>query len=143
MLSTVMSDPQSWNRYSYALNNPLRYIDPSGECWVAAPSGVGSYDGQNQAPPGQTCADAVATNNGKGVTVYGSNGASDITKYAANGSNVVNVGALSGHHDANFESVQTPGREENYLGSSQAAALFNVAFAYQPVVKVEKHLLSM
>jgi RHS repeat-associated protein len=27
------SNPQSWNRYTYVLNNPLRYIDPSGlEC---------------------------------------------------------------------------------------------------------------
>jgi RHS repeat-associated protein len=26
--------PQSWNRYSYALNNPLVYTDPSGEGWV-------------------------------------------------------------------------------------------------------------
>jgi hypothetical protein len=26
--------PQSWNRYSYTLNNPLLYIDPNGELWV-------------------------------------------------------------------------------------------------------------
>jgi hypothetical protein len=25
-----MANPQSWNRYSYALNNPLAYVDPDG-----------------------------------------------------------------------------------------------------------------
>jgi RHS repeat-associated protein len=28
--SGTVSDPQSWNRYSYALNNPLKYTDPTG-----------------------------------------------------------------------------------------------------------------
>jgi hypothetical protein len=28
------SDPQTLNRYSYTRNNPLRYVDPSGHCFV-------------------------------------------------------------------------------------------------------------
>lgn len=32
--SAKVDDPQSWNRYAYARNNPLRYIDPDGLLWA-------------------------------------------------------------------------------------------------------------
>ena len=35
------SDPQSWNRYAYARNNPLKYVDPSGLAYMICGAGDG------------------------------------------------------------------------------------------------------
>jgi hypothetical protein len=40
-----VGDPQSWNEYAYARNNPLRYVDPNGE--NATVSTSCSTDAQN------------------------------------------------------------------------------------------------
>jgi RHS repeat-associated protein len=29
-IGAALADPQRWNRYAYAMNNPLRYVDPDG-----------------------------------------------------------------------------------------------------------------
>lgn len=36
MASAKVWDPQTWNRYAYTLNNPLRYVDPTGMKEVTA-----------------------------------------------------------------------------------------------------------
>jgi RHS repeat-associated protein len=52
MESAQMSQPQSWNRYSYVLNNPLTMIDPDGMGWVEIGGSIGwdkDVDSQDEA----------------------------------------------------------------------------------------------
>jgi hypothetical protein len=42
------ADPQSWNRYSYGLNNHVRYADPTGHSPIDGPCG---YQGQDCSSP--------------------------------------------------------------------------------------------
>jgi RHS repeat-associated protein len=56
------ADPQSWNLYSYARNNPLRYGDPTGRA-------VCSY-GSGSAPDGGPATTEKACTEGGGTWVY-------------------------------------------------------------------------
>lgn len=41
MSSAKLLMPQSWNRYTYCINNPLKYIDPNGLDWWVLNGGDG------------------------------------------------------------------------------------------------------
>ena len=57
--SARLGDPQSWNRYTYVINNPLRLVDPSGMSYLVGGSGAADpfikeyrFDGFEQSPDG-------------------------------------------------------------------------------------------
>ncbi len=59
-------DPQQWNRYGYARNNPLTFIDPDGLTARAAPGEPGGF----------SCADILAINANDSLCAKGGGGTS-------------------------------------------------------------------
>ena len=128
MDSVALRNPQTWNRYAYTVNNPLRFIDPTGMCWVAAPSGVGTYDWMDRGNQGQTCYNAIATSNGSTLTMYGSNDAKDITKLTGNDHGMIDLQDISAQHDAGIDVKEG---EYTYVNAGTGADLFNFLQDYQ------------
>ena len=90
-----ITDPQSWNKYSYTRNNPLRYTDPDGEdwkdIWAGAVNAFGSDNllgagralgGNSDFRQGQAIGDAAATITGTAEALFGG-GEAIITSPAA------------------------------------------------------------
>jgi RHS repeat-associated protein len=129
MDSVALRNPQTWNRYPYTLNNPLKFIDPSGECWVASPSGNGQFDWMNSPNIGQNCYDAVGTTSGNTLILYGSNDKNDITRIDGNNFGMVDLNEVNQQHDAAFD-VDTR-TQYSYVHLQMGADFFNFIQDYQ------------
>jgi hypothetical protein len=141
--SAVVGIPQSWNRYSYVLNRPFTYVDPSGEDWVKTDDKDNPYKWVDKCGEGQKdCYKVVSANVGSNLRVYGSKNADDIKNYEATKSGMIDMREVSKHHDAEF--VVKPGsgpRYEPYLNARTGSALFNVAYQYSQLYPDDEKLM--
>jgi len=124
MESVVLRNPQSWNRYAYTLNNPLRYTDPTGELWVASSDSNNPYSWVDECGQNQTCYDSRAAVIGNQLRVYGSQSADDVADYTANKKGYISLTALADDPDANFE---VKAGAQSYLSLKNAVGFFNTA----------------
>ena len=71
------SNPQSWNRYSYVMNNPVRYVDPSGHVCVDANGDAMPGNCQGRSPT------RVVNASGSGINGIGSTAQEALASYCA------------------------------------------------------------
>jgi len=87
MFPSAFDDPQSWNKYGYVRNNPLRLVDPNGEDWKDVANGfmnafntnqvlgIGrTQDGNSDFKTGQAFGDAVSAIQGVAEMIVGTGG---------------------------------------------------------------------
>lgn len=106
-LENVLSDPQKLNSYSYVQNNPLKYIDPTGN------AGVGVNIGYT-AETGDLLAGAAGTRSASlGVFWGGSTG--------LNQGRFTSQGIFAAVPDASTSNPATPGEHDKVLGAYAGA----------------------
>jgi RHS repeat-associated protein len=137
MESVVLQNPQSWNRYSYTINNPLHYIDPNGELWIDSGDKNDPYSWVDECQDDQTCYGAAAAVVGKSLRVYGSGSEDDITNYKANKNGNIDLNDLAENNDSNFD---VKSDAHSYLSLKNAAAFFNTAEQYGEAYPDDKPL---
>jgi hypothetical protein len=132
--------PQSWNRYTYVLNKPFVYVDPSGEDWEATGDKDNPYKWINKCADGQeNCFKVVSAQVGNSLRVYGSKDEEDVTNYRANKSGMIDMRDVAKHHDAEF--VVKSGANRPFLNPTTGSALFNVAHLYHQLHSQDEKLM--
>jgi RHS repeat-associated protein len=87
-----VADPQSWNKYAYARNNPLRYVDPNGE--EATVSTSCTTNNQNQT----TCQVNISAS----IAVYATAG-SNLTQQQMNAAAATMQNSIQGAWTGQFQ----------------------------------------
>jgi len=88
--SVRMNDPQTWNRYSYVRNNPLKLTDPTGmidcDMWTGCVNGTGGGWGGGSGGFSVTTSDGSSGGaNPSGVCVYLNNAGTGVDQQYGNG----------------------------------------------------------
>jgi RHS repeat-associated protein len=129
MQSAVLQNPQSWNRYSYALNNPLLYVDPTGELWVSSGNANNPYSWVDKCNLDQTCYEAIAASLNGNLRIYGASSKDDISIYDQNKTHMVDLGEVAANDDSKF-SLKNPKMKDRFTTSEAAAAWFNATYDF-------------
>jgi hypothetical protein len=117
-----LENPQTWNRYSYVLNNPPVLTDPTGEVWNS------DCTWTDTCGVADDCIKTMAIANKNSVTVYGVNGPDDIATYGANDAGYVDVSKMASNSGANFQFQS--GIDATFGSPRTAAGLFNATAVY-------------
>jgi RHS repeat-associated protein len=119
------TNPQSWNRYAYSLNNPLAYVDPLGLFCVWDD---GSYDSEDD----PTTGDSMASG-GTGVANCGSQGGTWFNGLPSDWD--PNAGDWSGQASGEFadwaQAINPNGVGDDWMADGTGASVFGV---FIPVV---------
>lgn len=128
-------NPQSWNRYAYVGNNPLRFVDPTGLDWVASGDANNPYKWVDTCEEGATCYKSIAANVGGNLMVYGAAGDFDVfdvpgrdVETAYGSGRIVDISFMFSNPDARVQDNQKV--KENFLSVDGAAVLFNASVYY-------------